>query len=120
MPKLTLINTLIAFGVLLVLSGVGSTSSGGEDTPFAFIGGTLFLLGALACHAREKQPHGDRDKWIRWELIALTVVGIVTALGFIQGLWYSHPVSFLIAPVIVWGSWFYTLRLKSKSISKKD
>lgn len=120
MNKITFQNVFIVLGVLLLLSGMGSTANGGNDNSFAFVGGTNLLLGALAINARKKQSSAKSSKWLAAEVISILIILLTTVPSLFNGLWYSHPISFLFVPIIIAVGYFYTWnKSRKKSVIGK-
>jgi len=120
MNKITFQNVFIVLGVLLLLSGMGSTANGGSDNSFAFIGGINLLLGALAVKARKKQSLAKSSKWFVAEVISILIILLITVSALLNGLWYLHPISFLFVPIIIAIGYFLTwYKIKKESAISK-
>lgn len=120
MSKITFQNVLIVLGVLLLLSGMGSTANSGSDNSFAFVGGINLLLGALAIIARKRQSSTKSIKWLVVEVISILIILLTTVPSLRNGLLYLHPISLLFVPIIVAVGYLYTWhKFKKKSIGGK-
>src|SRR6266536_3510319 len=106
---LTVIKVFIVLGILLLISG-GSAEG---QKAYGSIGGTIFLLGALVYKARREQyKNNPSSKWFVFEVISLLIIGTFIWRGFVTGLWYTNPVSFLIIPIVVIFTWIVALLRK--------
>ncbi len=93
--------TFVVLGLLLVV--IAGSPQG--NTSYAGIGGTIFLLGALAYNARREQTIKRSKKWLAFEVASLIIIIFSTWRGYVTGLWYAHPISFFVAPLAVLIAW---------------
>ena len=108
MSKITIQNSFVVLGILLLLAGFGAKFNSGSDTSFSIIGGTNLLLAALAINARKKQFSSKSNKLSKGEILSILVISVTTLLGFLNGFWYLHPITFLFIPIIVGVGYLYT------------
>lgn len=89
--------TLLIIGTLLILAGAMLASSTGVSGAWMVQSGLIFLFGALAVSAKEKS-------WGK-EILSLAVVLMVALFlwGFVNGMWYTHPLGAIIS--IIGGGW---------------
>ncbi len=85
--------TLLIIGVLLTLAGATLANNVGVSGSWIFQTGLIFLLGALAVSRKEKI----------WTLSGLFFMVSLFLWGFVNGIWYAHPLGAIMS--IVGGGW---------------
>ena len=84
---------LIVIGALLILAGATLTSNAGVSGSWMVQTGLIFLFGALAVSRKEKI----------WTQSGLLFMVALFLWGFVNGMWYAHPLGAIIS--IVGGGW---------------
>ncbi len=85
--------TLLILGTLLTLTGITLASNTGVSGAWMFQTGLIFLFGALAVSRKEKI----------WVQFGLPLMIALFLWGFVNGMWYAHPLGAIIS--IVGGGW---------------
>jgi len=84
---------LIVIGALLILAGATLTSNAGVSGSWMVQTGLIFLFGALAVSRKEKI----------WTQTGLILMVALFLWGFVNGMWYAHPLGAIISIIV--GGW---------------
>jgi len=84
---------LIVIGALLILAGATLADSTGISGSWMVQAGLIFLFGALAVSRKEKI----------WTQAGLILMVALFLWGFVNGMWYAHPLGAIIS--IAGGGW---------------
>ena len=85
--------SLLIIGILLTLAGATLANNIGVSGTWMFQTGLIFLFGALAVSKKEKI----------WTQSGLLFMVALFLWGFVNGMWYAHPLGAIIS--IVGGGW---------------
>lgn len=85
--------SLLIIGILLTLAGATLANNIGVSGTWMFQTGLIFLFGALAVSKKEKI----------WTQAGLLFMVALFLWGFVNGMWYAHPLGAIIS--IVGGGW---------------
>jgi hypothetical protein len=85
--------TLLIIGILLILAGTTLASSTGVSGSWMVQTGLIFLFGALVVSRKEKI----------WTQSGLLFMVALFLWGFVNGMWYAHPLGAIIS--IIGGGW---------------
>lgn len=85
--------TLLILGILLILAGATLSGSTGVSGSWMVQTGLIFLFGALAVSRKEKI----------WAQSGLLFMVALFLWGFVNGMWYAHPLGAIIS--IIGGGW---------------
>src|SRR3989344_872500 len=85
--------TLFIIGLLLILAGATLASSTGVSGSWMVQTGLIFLFGALAVSRKEKI----------WTQSGLLFMVALFLWGFVNGMWYAHPLGAILS--IIGGGW---------------
>lgn len=99
--------TLLILGILLTLAGATLASSTGVSGSWVVQTGLIFLFGALAVSRKEKI----------WAQSGLLFMFALFLWGFVNGMWYAHPLGAIIS--IVGGGWVIYRFTKEKEYGTK-
>ncbi|MSR87927.1 MAG: hypothetical protein EXS69_02070 [Candidatus Zambryskibacteria bacterium] len=100
--------TLLILGVLLTLTGATLASSTGVSGSWMVQTGLIFLFGALAVSRKEKI----------WTQSGLLFMVALFLWGFVNGMWYMHPLGAIIS--IVGGGWVVYRIMRSKEYETEN
>lgn len=84
--------TLLIIGILLIITSATALSSTGVSGAWMLQAGLIFLFGALAVSRKEK-----------WTQLGLLFMVVLFMWGFVNGMWYAHPLGAIIS--LVGGGW---------------
>jgi len=87
---------IVGIGLLMLFSSV----VGGIVNKDSLYGGLFTLLGVLGYQARKSQKAKGLNLWLLIEIPSVIIIVALFLIGILRGLWYEHPISFLIIPAI--------------------
>lgn len=87
---------IFIIGSLMLFSSV----VGGIVNKDSLYGGLFTLLGVLGYQARKSQKAKGLNLWLLIEMPSVIIIVALFLIGILRGLWYEHPISFLIIPAI--------------------
>lgn len=110
--------TLLIIGVLLTLAGATLANNIGVSGTWMFQAGVVFLFGAVAIFVAERRATTEHSTtWKIVGIVSFILMLLLTIWGFINGIWYAHPLGFFIA--LAGTIWVSYRGMKSGIISYK-